>query len=477
MAWNLKGSYAETCSCELMCPCNLSFDHGATYDFCRATLAFDIREGEVDGTDVGGLNGRGDHRHPEGHDRRQLAARHVPRRAARATSRPTSSPRSSAGSSAARWPRSRRWWARCSASSGRAIEIDRRRPAPQRPRRRRDRLRDRGHRAVRRRDRRARPVRRHVPPGRLGSHDGRGEALADQRVRHRVRGQDRALDVRVLLGRADRRSAPDRPPAATAGADARRARAARPRRAAVRARRRRLVVDGRPDAGHGRRAVDRARDARLVPRRLGRDDGRDDVPVGRADGRAVRAHDDRIAAGRRCCSPPATSWRGRPPAWSRSRSRAAGSAIAGDVLAWDRAGRWVAGATLLVAAVYELTPLKDVCLRKCRSPLGFLLGAWRDGRAGALRMGVGHGAWCVGCCWALMASLFALGVMSLVWMAFVAGAHRGREDAAVAPRRDLRDGGDPARARRAAARRARCLPALTIPGDEPMPAMQQMMSP
>jgi hypothetical protein len=54
MAWNLKGSYAETCSCELMCPCNLSFDHGATYDFCRATLAFDIRQGEIEGTDVAG---------------------------------------------------------------------------------------------------------------------------------------------------------------------------------------------------------------------------------------------------------------------------------------------------------------------------------------------------------------------------------------------------------------------------------------
>src|SRR3954471_8553791 len=55
MAWNLRGRYVETCSCELMCPCNLSFDHGATYDFCRATLAFDIREGDVDGTDVAGL--------------------------------------------------------------------------------------------------------------------------------------------------------------------------------------------------------------------------------------------------------------------------------------------------------------------------------------------------------------------------------------------------------------------------------------
>ena len=93
----------------------------------------------------------------------------------------------------------------------------------------------------------------------------------------------------------------------------------------------------------------------------------------------------------------------------RSRSPLAGRSIAGDLLAWDRAGRWVAGATLIAAAAYELTPLKDVCLGKCRSPLGFLLGAWRDGRAGALRMGAEHGAWCVGCCWALMASLFALG--------------------------------------------------------------------
>ncbi len=55
MSWNIKGSYVETCSCELMCPCNLSLDHGATYDFCRVTLVFNIREGQIDGTDVGGL--------------------------------------------------------------------------------------------------------------------------------------------------------------------------------------------------------------------------------------------------------------------------------------------------------------------------------------------------------------------------------------------------------------------------------------
>jgi predicted metal-binding membrane protein len=98
-----------------------------------------------------------------------------------------------------------------------------------------------------------------------------------------------------------------------------------------------------------------------------------------------------------------------------------GSRSAGGVLDWDRAGRWVGGATLVVAAVYELTPLKEACLGKCRSPLGFILGSWRSGNVGALRMGATHGAWCVGCCWALMASLFALGIMSVAWMAFVAG--------------------------------------------------------
>jgi hypothetical protein len=55
MAWSIKGSYFETCSCELMCPCNMSFDHGATYDYCRVTLVFHIHEGDVEGTDVGGV--------------------------------------------------------------------------------------------------------------------------------------------------------------------------------------------------------------------------------------------------------------------------------------------------------------------------------------------------------------------------------------------------------------------------------------
>jgi len=94
--------------------------------------------------------------------------------------------------------------------------------------------------------------------------------------------------------------------------------------------------------------------------------------------------------------------------------------LLGPELSWESGGRWLAGGTLVVAAAYEVTPLKNVCLSKCRSPLGFLLGVWRDGLRGAFEMGARHGAWCVGCCWALMAALFALGVMSLAWMAFVA---------------------------------------------------------
>ena len=92
-----------------------------------------------------------------------------------------------------------------------------------------------------------------------------------------------------------------------------------------------------------------------------------------------------------------------------------------EFLAWEEAGAYVAGGVIALAALYQLTPLKDVCLRHCRNPLMFVLDHWRPGRLGALRMGMDHGAYCVGCCWALMAALFALGVMSVGWMAFIAG--------------------------------------------------------
>ena len=89
-------------------------------------------------------------------------------------------------------------------------------------------------------------------------------------------------------------------------------------------------------------------------------------------------------------------------------------------VSWDGGGRYAVAAILVASAAYQLTPVKDRCLSHCRSPVSFVLNHWHPGRAGALRMGMAHGAWCVGCCWALMASLFALGVMSLTWMVVVA---------------------------------------------------------
>jgi predicted metal-binding membrane protein len=89
-------------------------------------------------------------------------------------------------------------------------------------------------------------------------------------------------------------------------------------------------------------------------------------------------------------------------------------------LAWDRAGRYVTGGVIVAAAAYQLTPLKEACLVKCRSPMMFLAERWRHGRAGGFELGARHGAWCLGCCWALMAALFAVGVMSLGWMALIA---------------------------------------------------------
>jgi len=75
----------------------------------------------------------------------------------------------------------------------------------------------------------------------------------------------------------------------------------------------------------------------------------------------------------------------------------------------------------LLAGVYQFTPLKDTCLVQCQSPLGFFLTRWREGGWGALRMGLQHGAYCLGCCWALMGLLFVGGVMNLLWVAALAG--------------------------------------------------------
>ena len=82
--------------------------------------------------------------------------------------------------------------------------------------------------------------------------------------------------------------------------------------------------------------------------------------------------------------------------------------------------QWLGAGILIAAGLSQFTPLKALCLRHCRSPLGFLLGSWRSGRLGALHMGLEHGAYCLGCCWFLMALLFFGGVMNLYWIAGLA---------------------------------------------------------
>jgi predicted metal-binding membrane protein len=84
------------------------------------------------------------------------------------------------------------------------------------------------------------------------------------------------------------------------------------------------------------------------------------------------------------------------------------------------ASPWLGGGLLIAAALYQWTPLKHACLAHCRSPVAFLGHHWRPGRSGALRMGLHHGLYCVGCCWVLMALLFVVGVMNLLWIALLA---------------------------------------------------------
>jgi predicted metal-binding membrane protein len=107
----------------------------------------------------------------------------------------------------------------------------------------------------------------------------------------------------------------------------------------------------------------------------------------------------------------------------------AGFSAVATVLQWVlQAADWVdpmivstspllSGALLVIAGVYQFTPLKKVCLNSCRTPVGFLLGEWRTGVGGAFRMGLRHGLFCAGCCWAVMALLFVGGVMNLPWIA------------------------------------------------------------
>jgi predicted metal-binding membrane protein len=98
-----------------------------------------------------------------------------------------------------------------------------------------------------------------------------------------------------------------------------------------------------------------------------------------------------------------------------------GKSLFGGALEWHSGGRWLAAGVLLLAALYQLTPFKRAFLTRCRSPLRFLHASWREDRLGAFVMGLRSGGWCLGCSWALMAALFALGVMSLTWMVLIAG--------------------------------------------------------
>ena len=110
--------------------------------------------------------------------------------------------------------------------------------------------------------------------------------------------------------------------------------------------------------------------------------------------------------------------------WSALGILAYGGAAVAEQLAdrsmWlmDHAPR-IGGAVLVAAGLYQLTPLKRICLAKCRSPLGFIMTAWRDGRGGAFRMGVEHGLYCAGCCWLLFVILFPLGMLNVAAMAVI----------------------------------------------------------
>ena len=97
-----------------------------------------------------------------------------------------------------------------------------------------------------------------------------------------------------------------------------------------------------------------------------------------------------------------------------------GKSLFADSLAWHSGGRGLAAGILALAALYQLTPPKRAFLLRCRSPLRFLDTSWQNTRPGALAMGLRNGGWCLGCSWALMAALFALGVMSLTWMGLIA---------------------------------------------------------
>ena len=122
--------------------------------------------------------------------------------------------------------------------------------------------------------------------------------------------------------------------------------------------------------------------------------------------------------------------------WTLSGVAAYAGALAAEAVAARAAlspatAARIGGAVLVAAGLYQLTPLKDLCLSKCRTPISFIMTSWRDGAAGALRMGLLHGAYCLGCCWLLFVILFPLGIMNIAAMAVDHAGDLRREDAAL----------------------------------------------
>jgi predicted metal-binding membrane protein len=110
--------------------------------------------------------------------------------------------------------------------------------------------------------------------------------------------------------------------------------------------------------------------------------------------------------------------------WTLSGVAAYAGALAAEVAAARTAlssatAARIGGVVLIVAGLYQFTPLKDLCLSKCRTPISFIMTSWRDGVSGALRMGLLHGAYCLGCCWLLFVILFPLGIMNIAAMAVI----------------------------------------------------------
>ena len=110
--------------------------------------------------------------------------------------------------------------------------------------------------------------------------------------------------------------------------------------------------------------------------------------------------------------------------WTLAGVAAYASALATEAIAVRAAlssttAARIGGAVIILAGIYQLTPLKDLCLSKCRTPISFIMTSWRDGTVGALRMGLLHGAYCLGCCWLLFVILFPLGIMNIAAMAVI----------------------------------------------------------